>query len=1030
MSVVNPFEGPYGPATDAINAVLTAQVKDVFGYRTFSQSDLLFPGDEKAHIRQLDVRAGAGATPLGYASGKAGRAGLVGIIAPSYSLPYFHRALAQAGDSRVVLNVGALGYDSESGAVTNDYVTALDSAAKLGYGVVTPVSTKEVAATTLLTVAVSKFAKARGAVHLFDGLNYSRAIGVVPALDFDKQADIIKKLEKLLPSIDSNSFEDVLGKFNEVSGLKIHNFQTQNVEAAEVIYVTHGSLESELFIDAVKNSSQSNVGVIAVRVPLPFNVEKFTAVIPKTAKKIVVIGQSLTGDSSSLLKSRVSAALFYSNRRDIQVSEYLYKPDFVWSPAAIKQIIETFSPVDTISIGEDSKGTSKSFIYWASDKSINIDLASKLALSFSFTSGSHISFRSKYDNINNAGTYQAQLVNSDHETAILSNIDAADVSIVEDSALLNHFNITATIKKGGVLVVATSKSTKDVDLSQVESYTENLKFPVHFLNAVAERNINLYVVDKTAIESERFIGYIIQALVWNLTTKRGLEQHIQDVWNSASAEDKTTAPEFADQILKGVESSVKVISTDLYPDFAKLEEPVEEKAETDEEEEEEIRELPIFPIETSFNVSQSSQKLYPEAEVNSKSSIAKALAFKEAYETTEELRPDLPVKNFVVKVKENRRVTPEDYDRYIFHIEFDISGTGLKYDIGEALGIHARNNEEQVREFLKSYGLDETDIVFVPNKDNNGKLEASSVLHAFIDKLDIFGKPPKRFYEALVEYATDEEEKKKLQKLVTPAGAVELKKYQDVEYYTYADIFELYPSARPPLEELVTIISPLKRREYSIASSQKVHPNEVHLLIVVVDWIDNKGRKRFGQASKYISELSVGSELVVSVKPSVMKLPPSPKQPVIMSGLGTGLAPFKAIVEEKLWQKEQGEEIGEVYLFLGSRHKREEYLYGELWEAYKDAGIITHIGAAFSRDQPQKIYIQDRIRESLPALKSAMVDKEGAFYLCGPTWPVPDITQALQDIYAADAAEKGLKVNLGDIIEELKESSRYILEVY
>lgn len=166
MSVVNPFEGPYGPATDAINAVLTAQVKDVFGYRTFSQSDLLFPGDEKAHIRQLDVRAGAGATPLGYASGKAGRAGLVGIIAPSYSLPYFHRALAQAGDSRVVLNVGALGYDSESGAVTNDYVTALDSAAKLGYGVVTPVSTKEVAATTLLTVAVSKFAKARGAVHL------------------------------------------------------------------------------------------------------------------------------------------------------------------------------------------------------------------------------------------------------------------------------------------------------------------------------------------------------------------------------------------------------------------------------------------------------------------------------------------------------------------------------------------------------------------------------------------------------------------------------------------------------------------------------------------------------------------------------------------------------------------------------------------------------------------------------------------------------------------------------------------------
>ena len=272
----------------------------------------------------------------------------------------------------------------------------------------------------------------------------------------------------------------------------------------------------------------------------------------------------------------------------------------------------------------------------------------------------------------------------------------------------------------------------------------------------------------------------------------------------------------------------------------------------------------------------------------------------------------------------------------------------MTYDIGEALGIHARNNETLVKEFLQFYGLNESDIVSVPNKDNHQLLETRTVLQAFVENLDIFGKPPKRFYESLIPYAINEDEKKKLEDLVTPAGAVDLKRFQDVEYYTYADIFELFPSVRPSLEELVTIIEPLKRREYSIASSQRVHPNEVHLLIVVVDWVDNKGRKRYGQASKYISDLAVGSELVVSVKPSVMKLPPSPKQPVIMSGLGTGLAPFKAIVEEKLWQKQQGYEIGEVFLYLGSRHKREEYLYGELWEAYKDAGIITHIGAAFS----------------------------------------------------------------------------------
>jgi sulfite reductase (NADPH) flavoprotein alpha-component len=149
-----------------------------------------------------------------------------------------------------------------------------------------------------------------------------------------------------------------------------------------------------------------------------------------------------------------------------------------------------------------------------------------------------------------------------------------------------------------------------------------------------------------------------------------------------------------------------------------------------------------------------------------------------------------------------------------------------------------------------------------------------------------------------------------------------------------------------------------------------------------------------------------------------------------MSGLGTGLAPFKAFLEEKYWQKVNGEEIGDIYLFLGSRHQRQEYLYGELFEAYKDAGILTYIGAAFSRDQPHKIYIQDRIREAKDRLIDAFVKKSGNFYLCGPTWPVPDISAALSDIVATEAASRGETVDPVRVIEDLKEGERYILEVY
>jgi sulfite reductase (NADPH) flavoprotein alpha-component len=220
----------------------------------------------------------------------------------------------------------------------------------------------------------------------------------------------------------------------------------------------------------------------------------------------------------------------------------------------------------------------------------------------------------------------------------------------------------------------------------------------------------------------------------------------------------------------------------------------------------------------------------------------------------------------------------------------------------------------------------------------------------------------------------------------------------------------------------------MKRREYSIASSQKVTPNSVALLVVVVGWVDPKGRHRFGQCTKYLSELPIGAPITVSIKPSVMKLPAKSTQPLIMAGLGTGLAPFRAFVQYRAWQKLQGTEIGSVLLYMGSRHQREEYLYGEEWEAYQDSGVITLLGRAFSRDQPQKIYIQDRMRQSLDDIVQAYIREEGAFYLCGPTWPVPDVTEVLEEAIATNAMTHGKKVDSRKEIEKLKEELRYVLE--
>lgn len=149
-----------------------------------------------------------------------------------------------------------------------------------------------------------------------------------------------------------------------------------------------------------------------------------------------------------------------------------------------------------------------------------------------------------------------------------------------------------------------------------------------------------------------------------------------------------------------------------------------------------------------------------------------------------------------------------------------------------------------------------------------------------------------------------------------------------------------------------------------------------------------------------------------------------------MAGLGTGLAPFRAFVQYRAWQKSQGLPIGSVLLYMGSRTQREEYLYGEEWEAYRSAGIITLLGCAFSRDQPEKIYIQDRMRQSIDDIVKAYLKEDGAFYLCGPTWPVPDVSEVLMEAVERDAVERGVRVDRRRELEVLKEQGRYVLEVY
>ncbi|KAJ2571498.1 sulfite reductase [NADPH] flavoprotein component [Coemansia sp. RSA 1807] len=411
----------------------------------------------------------------------------------------------------------------------------------------------------------------------------------------------------------------------------------------------------------------------------------------------------------------------------------------------------------------------------------------------------------------------------------------------------------------------------------------------------------------------------------------------------------------------------------------------------------------------------------PDASLDTALALAKRLAFPEAYATQLTARPD--ERTFAVKVSSLRRMTPDSYDRNIIHIEFDTRNTGLTYEIGDALGVYGSNDAQEVREFCAAYGVD-TNALVTAVKD--GRSQTRTVYAWLAHTLDVFGRPSKKFYSALAAFATDAAEAEKLEWLTTPEGAIDFKG-RVADTVTYADILLEFASARPPITHLVDLIAPIKPRHYSIASSARMHPGSVHLCVVTVHWPTSRG-PRAGQCTRFLDALNIGDAVTVSVKPSVMKLPPLDAQPVIMAGLGTGMAPFRAFIEERAMRKLEGVNVGPMTLYFGSRHRAMEYLYGEEFEAYHADGLLTNLRLAFSRDQKDKVYIQHKMRDDAELLADGLLANDGCFYLCGPTWPASDVKDAMVHAFTSHGGVKPTEAS--KVIEELKESDRYILEVY
>uniref|UniRef100_A0A7S1LKS3 Flavodoxin-like domain-containing protein n=1 Tax=Alexandrium catenella TaxID=2925 RepID=A0A7S1LKS3_ALECA len=391
----------------------------------------------------------------------------------------------------------------------------------------------------------------------------------------------------------------------------------------------------------------------------------------------------------------------------------------------------------------------------------------------------------------------------------------------------------------------------------------------------------------------------------------------------------------------------------------------------------------------------------------------------------------------------NKRISPADYEYSIRHIKVMDPDNQLPYLLGDALAVHWRNDEPRVREFLTAYRLNGDEaFIATPLPDASAGVKAErlegafTVVSLFRDMLDVFGRPSKNFLKGLSKVAPeDSSDRKHLEYLVSDAGKQAFTDEIAGQSLTFADVLLKFPSARPDLNQLITMLPVMKPRLYTIASSTRLTPGAVELTVITNTWDNNSGVEKTGSCTDFFERLDTDKNsgsvtMDCSISPGSFQFGDT-DVPMVMTGTGTGVAPFLAFAKEREWyvNKSGPEKAGEMWLFFGCRNRTKDYILGDEVEELASRNIITHLRPAFSRDGPKKVYIQDKIKEDADGVYNALVTKKGYLYLCGQAGDrEKDVLDAVTTAFklGGKLSQEEAQKEMDNLIEE----GRYCPELY
>ncbi len=368
---------------------------------------------------------------------------------------------------------------------------------------------------------------------------------------------------------------------------------------------------------------------------------------------------------------------------------------------------------------------------------------------------------------------------------------------------------------------------------------------------------------------------------------------------------------------------------------------------------------------------------------------------------------------FPAKLTVNRSLVREGSNKDTRHFEVSLAGSGLEYVVGDSMGVFCQNDPELVDEIIERLELDPATMVTTPAK------REAPLRQALLEDC-IITQPDKKFLKAIVEKA---EAAPLLSELLTPERKDDLAEY--LWGMEVVDFLIQHQSVRFEAQEFVSTLRKLQPRLYSIASSLKAHPEEVHFTIATVEY-ESHGRQRKGVCSTWLAQRAGDGPVPVFVHTAKgFRLPEDGTTPIIMVGPGTGIAPFRAYLEER---KATGAS-GKNWLFFGEQHAATDFLYREEFETYQQDGLLTKFHTAFSRDQDHKIYVQERMRENAAEIWQ-WLDQEGAhFFVCGDASRMAkDVDKALHDIIEQQGGKSPDEA--AAYVEDLKKEHRYKRDVY